>query len=349
MFEANFLRGTILEFGESLYSDNKLFKLANQKDGNLVIYDVKGGRAIWATNTNEVNAHNKLELDSNGVLNLQGQNTMRRWTAESYTTDITMRDDAYVVLTNKGELHVMQPGLLLNDDHQVAWETGYYGFYYFKNIQWQNYVSVSSGGFVSMRRGNGVPGNYETFVLEKVDGDEDYYRIKSASRKDANDQLNTYLTVDGRGSMVAVKSTWNKHLATTNFMIEFLGDSKLGIKSATYKNYFRSESGSEGRLNTQTGLYSWEKYELIEASAVSFDVNIYPLVHGENWSPRHKLGLCEGDCDRNSDCGTFKGTQLFCWHRSDRRTVPGCQGGELSKSYMDYCVEQQFCNGNCRW
>ena len=61
---------------------------------------------LWAINTNEGGANNKLELDSTGLLSLLGKNTMKRWTAESYNTNIEIGDDAYVVLTNKGELQL---------------------------------------------------------------------------------------------------------------------------------------------------------------------------------------------------------------------------------------------------
>ncbi|KAL3916149.1 MAG: hypothetical protein SGILL_005311 [Bacillariaceae sp.] len=56
------------------------------------------------------------------------------------------------------------------------------------------------------------------------------------------------------------------------------------------------------------------------------------------WSPpqdKKPLGLCEGDCDDDSDCGDG----LLCFQRFLPMTaVPGCIGGERDTSLMDFCI-----------
>ena len=43
-------------------------------------------------------------------------------------------------------------------------------------------------------------------------------------------------------------------------------------------------------------------------------------------------GVCEGDCDKDSDCGIG----LMCFQRGGNEPVPGCSG--TPKSGWDYCV-----------
>jgi beta-lactamase superfamily II metal-dependent hydrolase len=56
---------------------------------------------------------------------------------------------------------------------------------------------------------------------------------------------------------------------------------------------------------------------------------------GDNGSPSSAfpLGLCEGDCDRDSDCDGTKG--LECYERTGTEPVPGCAGRGISGK--DYC------------
>lgn len=56
-------------------------------------------------------------------------------------------------------------------------------------------------------------------------------------------------------------------------------------------------------------------------------------LHGAAWTPTNKLGLCEGDCDKDSDCAG----SLQCFQRNGFTPVPGCVGQGVSN--MDYCVE----------
>lgn len=46
------------------------------------------------------------------------------------------------------------------------------------------------------------------------------------------------------------------------------------------------------------------------------------------------FGLCQGDCDVDSDCAAG----LTCYQRSSGESVPGCLGGAEDRSDVDYCV-----------
>eukprot|EP00980_Cylindrotheca_fusiformis_P021547 scaffold8397_cov90-Cylindrotheca_fusiformis.AAC.1 len=46
------------------------------------------------------------------------------------------------------------------------------------------------------------------------------------------------------------------------------------------------------------------------------------------------LGLCQGDCDANSDCGEG----LVCFQSDENEEVPGCDGGLEDSSRTDYCI-----------
>lgn len=61
------------------------------------------------------------------------------------------------------------------------------------------------------------------------------------------------------------------------------------------------------------------------------------LLNPVGWSPEDQkpLGLCQGDCDDDSDCQPG----LVCFQRFLPQTaVPGCIGGELDSSLMDFCI-----------
>jgi hypothetical protein len=53
---------------------------------------------------------------------------------------------------------------------------------------------------------------------------------------------------------------------------------------------------------------------------------------GTNGKGKGGLGVCEGDCDYDSDCGIG----LMCFQRNGNEPVPGCSGS--GKSGWDYCV-----------
>jgi hypothetical protein len=66
-----------------------------------------------------------------------------------------------------------------------------------------------------------------------------------------------------------------------------------------------------------------------------------PLVQvGPN--PSFNLGLCEGDCDKDSDCNS---SDLVCFLRfNGSEDVPGCSGGFNDPSKYDYCVRKSDLN-----
>eukprot|EP00980_Cylindrotheca_fusiformis_P025931 scaffold14920_cov63-Cylindrotheca_fusiformis.AAC.4 len=53
------------------------------------------------------------------------------------------------------------------------------------------------------------------------------------------------------------------------------------------------------------------------------------------------LGLCQGDCDHDEDCGS----DLVCFQRDANEEVPGCSGGGSDASRTDYCVENDWWDG----
>eukprot|EP00980_Cylindrotheca_fusiformis_P005678 scaffold1184_cov132-Cylindrotheca_fusiformis.AAC.99 len=54
------------------------------------------------------------------------------------------------------------------------------------------------------------------------------------------------------------------------------------------------------------------------------------------------LGLCQGDCDRDSHCQEG----LYCFQRDANEPVPGCEGGESDSSLTDYCIENNPSDSN---
>eukprot|EP00980_Cylindrotheca_fusiformis_P010459 scaffold2322_cov135-Cylindrotheca_fusiformis.AAC.18 len=53
-------------------------------------------------------------------------------------------------------------------------------------------------------------------------------------------------------------------------------------------------------------------------------------------SSEFPLGLCQGDCDSNTDCDEG----LACFQRDKNEAVPGCDGGLEDDSQNDYCVSE---------
>jgi len=61
--------------------------------------------------------------------------------------------------------------------------------------------------------------------------------------------------------------------------------------------------------------------------------------HRVNGAGKHGLKLCEGDCDRNSDCKPG----LRCMQRNGYTKVPGCAG--RGRKSWDYCVKETHRRG----
>jgi len=58
-------------------------------------------------------------------------------------------------------------------------------------------------------------------------------------------------------------------------------------------------------------------------------------IENKGFSPIGMLGLCEGDCDIDSDCQG----NLTCFQRETDGEVPGCNGTTISE--MDYCYDAE--------
>ena len=58
----------------------------------------------------------------------------------------------------------------------------------------------------------------------------------------------------------------------------------------------------------------------------------YPLLVSIDWDVSRILGMCEGDCDKDSDCQAG----LVCFHRKGIEAVPGCSG--TGRNSMGYCT-----------
>jgi hypothetical protein len=64
----------------------------------------------------------------------------------------------------------------------------------------------------------------------------------------------------------------------------------------------------------------------------NYDYCVYPELNSIAVSPTETLQVCEGDCDRDSDCAPG----LKCFQRSALEAVPGCRGTGINN--YDYCV-----------
>jgi hypothetical protein len=80
--------------------------------------------------------------------------------------------------------------------------------------------------------------------------------------------------------------------------------------------------------------------ELVEENQVEGGGGL-PLLytHPEN-PPLLPLGMCEGDCDRDSDCEPG----LYCFYKTHgyAQTVPGCDGRDDTST--DFCVDLRYRN-----
>lgn len=61
---------------------------------------------------------------------------------------------------------------------------------------------------------------------------------------------------------------------------------------------------------------------------------MYRTFHFAGWSPKGKLGECEGDCDHNSNCDAG----LRCAQTNGFMANHNCHG-KSKKKYADYCVK----------
>jgi hypothetical protein len=97
------LQGNSITTGGTLYSDDGLFYLIVQGDGNVVIYGCRGFVAVWATGTNNSTAQRSLLMQSDGNLVLV-ENGVTVWQSG---TDNRSRGPFILNMTNNGYLSIV--------------------------------------------------------------------------------------------------------------------------------------------------------------------------------------------------------------------------------------------------
>jgi hypothetical protein len=93
------------------------------------------------------------------------------------------------------------------------------------------------------------------------------------------------------------------------------------------RKVFEKAMAEQKKKNSLPSLHS-PKFKMAELGATRLDIGD---VH-TNGKGTGGLGVCEGDCDKDSDCGIG----LMCFQRGGNEPVPGCSG--TPKSGWDYCV-----------
>jgi hypothetical protein len=86
----------------------------------------------------------------------------------------------------------------------------------------------------------------------------DQYALKSVAHG------NRYLKVNGSGASKLVDTqtfvgSWER------FYVEKKSNGKYAFKSVPWGNWLRAHPGNPGKLDTQTGAWSWEQFNLIRA------------------------------------------------------------------------------------
>lgn len=90
----------------SLTSDNEQYSVIMQDDGNLVMYPLPGGSAIWATNTGGLGAH-RADMQDDGTLVLYHPDGSAVWAAggsgQGPGSRLVMQDDRNLVVYNQND------------------------------------------------------------------------------------------------------------------------------------------------------------------------------------------------------------------------------------------------------
>jgi hypothetical protein len=105
--------GQTLMPGQYINSDNNLYNLIMQDDGNLVMYDIKSGKSIWSTSTNHhPGAWLAMQTDGNLVIYEKGS-ANALWHTHTYD-----HPGASLVLQNDRNL------VIYGTDNKPLWNTG---------------------------------------------------------------------------------------------------------------------------------------------------------------------------------------------------------------------------------
>ena len=100
-----------------IVSTNKCYKLVMQEDGNLVIYQIKDQKALWASNTKSTGAAvARMQPDGNFVL--YDWNNQAKW-----STGTNGRSGAIITLQDDGNL-VIYPN---TKEDPAFWSSGSFG------------------------------------------------------------------------------------------------------------------------------------------------------------------------------------------------------------------------------
>ena len=107
------LPGQILAKGKSLESNNGLYRLSMQLDGNLVLYDRRSGQALWASNTANV-AIQTCIMQTDGNLVLYRYDGKAAWASGTHG-----KPNSTLIVQNDGNV------VIYYDPNPVAvWATG---------------------------------------------------------------------------------------------------------------------------------------------------------------------------------------------------------------------------------
>lgn len=100
---------------------------------------------------------------------------------------------------------------------------------------------------------------------------------------------------------------------------------------------------NKSTMNTESGESSSTPAPTPSPPVLRSEVNgdgSYPPVQalGKEWCDEHLCGVCQGDCDDDSQCAG----DLKCFQRDGGMDVPGCSGGRDSHSRTDYCYDPNY-------
>jgi len=162
--------GERLNNGETLISENGLFKLGLQGDGNLVLYRLMAAdhQALWATDTNGHDVA-RANMQGDGNLVLRGPDGNAVW-----ATGTDGNPGAFLQIQNDGNV------VIYSSDHEALWATNTvedHRVVHAAQDEMEFTVKVSRTGIVETRRYAGIKkqsGTYHHyFWFALLDGNED--------------------------------------------------------------------------------------------------------------------------------------------------------------------------------
>lgn len=100
-----------LRGGESLWSPNRLYRLTQQYDGNLVLYAMPGNKPLWSSGTAGAR-YAATQMQSDGNLVVRAEGNVPVWSSGSRGSYpvLFMQDDANVVIRAQGNVPIWATG-----------------------------------------------------------------------------------------------------------------------------------------------------------------------------------------------------------------------------------------------